>query len=84
MRGGAVGYLDRMAELMRRIHALAVPVPARVMSPATVDRLLLTAAAPQRRSAPAGTAAVRNWRALAALPTRRSGGVPQRLAHPRI
>lgn len=67
--------LSRMAELLRRIHALPMPVPARIMTPGQwMD--YYSAAAPTARAAKLRSAAEDRLRAWAALP-----GVPPVVCH---
>ena len=60
--------LSRMAELLRRIHGLVLPVPTRVMTPGQwVD--YYSAAAPTARAAAFRSTAAQRLSALAALPS---------------
>ena len=60
--------LSRMAELLHRIHALGLPMPARVMTPGQWMGYYSAAAPPTGRAAALRIMAVERLRELAALP----------------
>jgi thiamine kinase len=62
--------ISRMADLMRRIHAMPMPTPARLMSPGMwIDRYAAAASKASEPAAALRTAAAVRLAALAALPT---------------